>query len=130
MEHFIKTQTIEYHDRVAVEAIENVQNNMVDVEDIIKKWEKLFKEVVHFKKVYFSNIKYYFINYDFYSQETTEYAEKKISSDNEVFSNVYHKLMHSGAALQTMLQVEQSYALAASHVMSQRNEQISSLTAQ
>ena len=61
-------------------------------------------------------------------QETVEYGEKCQTSDSEVFSNVYHKLVHSGAALQTMLQVEQSYALAVSHLMNQRNEQIAALT--
>lgn len=61
-------------------------------------------------------------------QETVEYGDKRRTSDSEVFSNVYHKLVHSGAALQTMLQVEQSYALAVSHLMHQRNEQITALT--
>ncbi len=58
-----------------------------------------------------------------------EYGDKRRTSDTEVFSNVYHKLVHSGPALQMMLQVEQSYALAVSHLMGQRNEQIADLTA-
>ncbi|KAK7603268.1 hypothetical protein V9T40_003267 [Parthenolecanium corni] len=104
LERFIKEKTIEYYDNTAYNAIESARNETLDVEDVIKKWEKLFKD------------------------ETVEHGEKRRTSDSEVFSNVYHKLVHSGPALQTMLQVEQSYALAVSHLMNQRNEQISSLT--
>lgn len=106
LESFIKVQTIDYYDKVAVKAIENARSNTIDVEDVIKKWEKLFKE------------------------ETVDYGDRRPTSDSEVFSNVYHKLVHSGPALQMMLQVEQSYALAVSHLMHERNEQISALTAQ
>ena len=41
----MKSKTIEYHDKIAVDALENVRSKTVDVEDVIKKWEKLFKEV-------------------------------------------------------------------------------------
>ncbi|XP_065214139.1 protein C12orf4 homolog [Planococcus citri] len=104
LEEFIQHKTIEYHDDVANTAIEKCRSNEIDVEEVIKKWEKLYKE------------------------ETVEHGEKRRASDSEVFSNVYHKLVHSGPAFQTMLQVEQSYALAVSHLMRQKNVQINNLT--
>lgn len=45
LERFIKEKTIEYYDSTASNAIESVQNETLDVEDVIKKWEKLFKDV-------------------------------------------------------------------------------------
>ena len=45
LDSFVKSKTIEYHDKIAVDALENVRSKTVDVEDVIKKWEKLFKEV-------------------------------------------------------------------------------------
>lgn len=51
LESFIKVQTIDYYDKIAVKAIENARSNTIDIEDVIKKWEKLFKEV-HFVSHY------------------------------------------------------------------------------
>ena len=60
-------------------------------------------------------------------QETVEYAEPHGTTDEELFSTVYHKLVHS-PALETMLQVEHSYALAVRELMNQRDEQVAALT--
>lgn len=45
LERFIKEKTIEYYDNTAYNAIESARNETLDVEDVIKKWEKLFKDV-------------------------------------------------------------------------------------
>ena len=60
-------------------------------------------------------------------QETVEYAEPHGATDEELFSTVYHKLVHS-PALETMLQVEHSYALAVRELMAQKDEQVGALT--
>jgi hypothetical protein len=60
-------------------------------------------------------------------QETVEYAEPHGATDEELFSTVYHKLVHS-PALETMLQVEHSYALAVRELMAQKDEQVTALT--
>jgi len=60
-------------------------------------------------------------------QETVEYAEPHGATDEELFSTVYHKLVHS-PALETMLQVEHSYALAVRELMAQKDEQVAALT--
>lgn len=44
---FVKSKTIEFHDKLAEKSLENIRSKSVEVEDIIKKWEKLFKEVCH-----------------------------------------------------------------------------------
>jgi hypothetical protein len=60
-------------------------------------------------------------------QETVESAAPHGATDEELFSTVYHKLVHS-PALETMLQVEHSYALAVRELMAQKDEQVTSLT--
>lgn len=60
-------------------------------------------------------------------QETVEYTEPHGATDEELFSTVYHKLVHS-PALESMLQVEHSYALAVRELTGQRDEQLTSLT--
>nr|CAD7446414.1 unnamed protein product [Timema bartmani]CAD7458723.1 unnamed protein product [Timema tahoe] len=62
------------------------------------------------------------------SQETIEYADPQGATDEELFSTVYHKLVHS-PALETILQVEHSYALAVKELTTQRDEQVAALTA-
>jgi Uncharacterized conserved protein (DUF2362). len=63
-------------------------------------------------------------------QETVSYGDKSGSSDSELFSTAYHKLVHSGIALDTMLQVEQSYAHDVVNMIQQRDDQIEKLTKQ
>ncbi|KAJ9586337.1 hypothetical protein L9F63_020045 [Diploptera punctata] len=103
LDSFVKEQTIKYHDDICEKLIESARNDETDVEEVIKAWEKAFKE------------------------ETVEYAEPHGATDEELFSTVYHKLVHS-PALETMLQVEHSYALAVRELTSQRDEQVTALT--
>ncbi|XP_066995761.1 ferry endosomal RAB5 effector complex subunit 3 isoform X3 [Anabrus simplex] len=60
-------------------------------------------------------------------KETIEYAERRGATDEELFSTVYHKLVHS-PALEAILQVEHSYALAVRELTGQRDEQVAALT--
>lgn len=103
LDSFVKEETIKYYDDISERLIENARNGETDVEEVIKAWEKAFKE------------------------ETVEYAEPHGATDEELFSTVYHKLVHS-PALETMLQVEHSYALAVRELTSQRDEQVAALT--
>lgn len=73
------------------------------MEGIVKNWEKLFKENV------------------------MEFAEQKGTSDEEVFAAAYHKLVHS-PALETILQVENSYAQTVMNMLKNRDEDIQKLT--
>lgn len=102
---FIESKTLEFHDKESQEVLEKCNDGKIDIEEIIKIWEKAFKA------------------------ETLQYVKKEGTSDSELFSSVYHKLVHSGSALETILQVENSYALAVAELISQRDIQLKSLSA-
>lgn len=103
LQSFIDKETLRFHDDVAEDVLQRAQRGEVDVEEVIKNHEKLFKE------------------------ETVEYADPRGSTDEELFATVYHKLVHS-PALEAMLQVEHSYSLAVSEMTTQRDDELSALT--
>lgn len=80
-----------------------MKNNELNVDGIVKNWEKLFKENV------------------------IDFAEQKGSSDEEVFAAAYHKLVHS-PALETIMQVESAYAKTVMTMLKNRDEDIQKLT--
>lgn len=45
LKKFIDKSTIEVYDRQTVDAIDCIKNDTIEVEDIVKFWEKAFKEV-------------------------------------------------------------------------------------
>ncbi|XP_054271407.1 protein C12orf4 homolog [Macrosteles quadrilineatus] len=100
---FVEKETIEFLDELAEKEIEKSLSNETDVEDVIKFWEKSFKE------------------------NTVEYGEKSGANDADVFSAVYHKLVHS-PALETILEQEHSYAIAVAEVIAERDKQVAQLT--
>ncbi|KAL1455226.1 hypothetical protein WDU94_009336 [Cyamophila willieti] len=103
LENFVYSNNENHNDKQSNEAL-NITLCVNNDEDIIRYWEKQFKE------------------------ETVSYGDKSGSSDSELFSTAYHKLVHSGIALDTMLQVEQSYAHDVAKLIQQRDEQIEKLT--
>ncbi|XP_026677980.1 protein C12orf4-like isoform X3 [Diaphorina citri] len=105
LEDFIQFKKENLNDKLSNEAL-NLTLCINNDEDIIRYWEKQFKE------------------------ETVSYGDKSGSSDSELFSTAYHKLVHSGIALDTMLQVEQSYAHDVVNMIQQRDDQIEKLTKQ
>lgn len=80
-----------------------MKNSELNVEGIVKNWEKMFKENV------------------------MEFAEQKGTSDEEVFAAAYHKLVHS-PALETILQVENSYAKTVMNTLKNKELDIKQLT--
>ncbi|KAK3922873.1 Protein C12orf4-like protein [Frankliniella fusca] len=100
---FVEQETLSYLDNIAVDAIKRGQNGEVDVEEIIKNFERLFKE------------------------ETAEYAAPRGSTDEELFATVYHKLVHS-PALEAMLQVEHAYSIVVNEMTTQRDDELAALT--
>ncbi|KPJ12108.1 Uncharacterized protein C12orf4-like [Papilio machaon] len=100
---FISNETREFHNSRDEKLLNQLKNNELNVDGIVKQWEKLFKENV------------------------VEFAEQKGTSDEEVFAAAYHKLVHS-PALDTILQVENSYAKTVSNMMQSRDEDINKLT--
>lgn len=81
-----------------------LKNSDLNVEGIVKNWEKSFKDYV------------------------MEFAEQKGTSDEEVFAGAYHKLVHSPAC-DTILSVENSYAKTFTDLRKNRDKDIKQLTA-
>lgn len=101
---FIENETINFYDEEAEKAIEESMKPDYDVEDVIKVWEKAYKE------------------------NTVEFGDKCGTEDREVFAAVYHKLVHS-PALETILQVEHAHAQAVAEITNERDVTVASLTA-
>lgn len=53
--------------------------------------------------------------------------EKPMTDDIELFSTVYHKLVHS-PALETILQVENSYSLETQEIIQARDQDLAELS--
>ncbi|CAK1594271.1 unnamed protein product [Parnassius mnemosyne] len=101
--HYISEETKDFHNKRDEKLLNQLKNGELNVEGIVKNWEKLFKENV------------------------VEFAEQKGTSDEEVFAAAYHKLVHS-PALDTILQVENSYAKTVMTMLKSRDEDIQKLT--
>jgi len=46
VDEFVKEQTIKYYDDVSAELIHKTKNGDIDVEEVIRAWEKAFREVL------------------------------------------------------------------------------------
>ncbi|KAL4711586.1 hypothetical protein ACJJTC_003603 [Scirpophaga incertulas] len=100
---FVYEETKKFHNERDETLLNKLKNGELNVEGTVKKWEKQFKENI------------------------VEYAEQKGSSEEEVFAAAYHKLVHS-PALETILQVENSYATTVIDTLKNRDEDIKKLT--
>ncbi|XP_038219487.1 protein C12orf4 homolog [Zerene cesonia] len=100
---FIADETKNFYNERDEKLLNQLKNGELNIEGIIRGWEKSFKENV------------------------LEFAEQKGSSDEEVFAAAYHKLVHS-PALETILQVESSYAKTVMNMIQNRDEDIKKLT--
>ncbi|CAH2097260.1 unnamed protein product [Euphydryas editha] len=100
---FVSEETKNFHNERDAKLIDQFKNSELNVESIIKNWEKQFKENV------------------------VDFAEQKGTSDEEVFAAAYHKLVHS-PALETIMQVESSYAKTVMDMLKNRDEDIQKLT--
>lgn len=47
LDEFVKEQTIKYYDDVSEKLIQSTRNGDIDVEEVIRAWEKAFREVLH-----------------------------------------------------------------------------------
>ncbi|CAH2230556.1 jg8884 [Pararge aegeria aegeria] len=100
---FVAEETKKFHNERDAKLLDQLKNSELNIEGIVKNWEKLFKENV------------------------MEFAEQKGSSDEEVFAAAYHKLVHS-PALDTILQVEATYAQTVMNMLKSRDDDIEKLT--
>lgn len=101
---FVSEETKNFHNERDKKLLDQLRNSEINVEGIIKNWERRFKENV------------------------VEFGDQKGTPDEEVFAAAYHKLVHS-PALETILQVENSYAKTVMNTLKNRDEDIAKLTA-
>lgn len=103
LESCVKEWTIKFHDDQAEELIDATKQGNLDVEEIIKNWEKIYK------------------------QKTIEYAEPIGTTDEELFAAAYHRLVHS-PSLQPILQTEHTYGRDVTEVVVGRDKEYEELT--
>ncbi|XP_074648788.1 FERRY endosomal RAB5 effector complex subunit 3-like [Tubulanus polymorphus] len=96
---FQAEETGKFYVRNSEEALRKFQENVDDVDDLVDQWAKVF------------------------TQELKEYAKPVEISNDQVFSEVYHNLIHS-PALETLLNLEHTYAIAVEDVITQRDRDL------
>jgi len=52
LQKFIDKCSITFYDRQTVDAIDNIKNETIEIEDIVKYWEKAFEEVCYIVKLF------------------------------------------------------------------------------
>ncbi|XP_060575624.1 protein C12orf4 homolog [Ruditapes philippinarum] len=102
LREFIDKETDKLHDENATEAIEKVRQGQVDVDKLAEAWEKAYK------------------------QEVKVFAKPEEVSAEQQFSEVYHSLIHS-PALETLLNLEHTYALTIEDLIQQRDQDLQHL---
>lgn len=102
LEQFFLKETNKLNDENAEEVIDKVKKGEVDVDSLVSAWEKAFTE------------------------EVKDYAPPEETSKEQIFSEVYHSLIHS-PALETLLNLEHTYALTVEDLIQQRDKDLSHL---
>ncbi|KAK2582320.1 hypothetical protein KPH14_004659 [Odynerus spinipes] len=103
IQHTIKELTLQFYDEKSEKVIDAAKKGDLDIEDIIKNWEKTYK------------------------QKTVEYADPIGTTDEELFAAAYHRLVHS-PSLEPILQAEHKYGRDVTEVIQMRNTDYEELT--
>ncbi|XP_066591959.1 FERRY endosomal RAB5 effector complex subunit 3 [Prorops nasuta] len=98
-----KQLTLDYYDKNTEKLIDAAKSGDLDIEEIIKAWEKIYK------------------------QKTVEYADPIGTTDEELFAAAYHKLIHS-PSLEPILQAEHKFGKDVTEVIHMRNSAYEQLT--
>ncbi|XP_055617574.1 protein C12orf4 homolog [Toxorhynchites rutilus septentrionalis] len=102
LELFIEEENQKFYDEHDDALIENLQSGHVDVDALSLDLEKLYKD------------------------EILEYAERIGPSDEEIFAQSYHQLVHS-SVLSEILAKEREYAKVITNLMAQMTQQINTM---
>ena len=103
LDNFVKSKTLKFYDNKAESVVDDAKNGKLDVEEIIRKWERWYK------------------------QSTVEYAEPMGTTDEELFAAAYHRLVHS-PSLEPILQAEHKFGKDVTEVIERRNKEYEQLT--
>jgi len=52
LQEFIDKCSVEFYDRQTIDAIDSIKNETIEIEDVVKYWEKAFKEVRFIVKIF------------------------------------------------------------------------------
>ncbi|KAK6170121.1 hypothetical protein SNE40_018593 [Patella caerulea] len=99
---FIEEETKKWHENNAQAAIDSVINGSVNEDDLIERWTRAF------------------------TQEVKEYAKPEEITNEQMFSDIYHTLIHS-PALETVLNLEHTYALSVEDIITNRDADLQHL---
>ncbi|XP_033321525.1 FERRY endosomal RAB5 effector complex subunit 3 [Megalopta genalis] len=103
LENAIKELTLQFYDEKAENTLENAISGTTDIEEIIKNWEKTYK------------------------QKTVDYADPIGTTDEELFAAAYHRLVHS-PSLEPILQAEHKFGRDVTEVIQMRDTHYEQLT--
>lgn len=102
LNQFVTRELSKYEDELAEHRIKAVKNGDVNVDQLMTNWTNAF------------------------TQEVLEYSVVEPPSNDMVFSEVYHSLIHS-LSLETLLRLEHTYALAVHRKLEQRDQELLSI---
>lgn len=103
IDEFTSKETCKYYDELSSQAVSNFQNMTEnDIDQLTQKWTRAFTE------------------------EHMKYAAPEDPPESVTFSEMYHKLIHS-PALETLLNLEHSYALAVGELVQERDKALHNL---
>lgn len=102
LDEFNQSSCRELHDKMACSALEQMNKSAQNTADYVTSWSNTF------------------------TQEHASYSTANDKSEESVFSEMYHSLIHS-AALETLLQLENTYALAMDDAASKKESAIKAM---
>lgn len=99
LEKFMTEETNKLFDENSQKALQRLKNGDINIDDVVTKWHNAF------------------------SEEVKRYAKPESVTEQQVFSEVYHSLIHS-PALDTLLNLEHTYALTIEDLIQQRDKDL------
>lgn len=99
LEKFMTEETSKLFDENSQKALQRLKNGDINIDDVVTKWHNAF------------------------SEEVKRYAKPESVTEQQVFSEVYHSLIHS-PALDTLLNLEHTYALTIEDLIQQRDKDL------
>lgn len=99
LEKFMTEETNKLFDENSQKALQRLKNGDINIDDVVTKWHNAF------------------------SEEVKCYAKPESVTEQQVFSEVYHSLIHS-PALDTLLNLEHTYALTIEDLIQQRDKDL------
>ncbi|XP_055372168.1 protein C12orf4 homolog [Condylostylus longicornis] len=103
---FVREENQKFYDDQDDYLIEKFKNGEIDTEEIVRNLEKLYKE------------------------EVLEYADRIGPTDDEIFAQSFHRLVHSSSCLPDILEKEKAYARVIAEMTKRMETEIENLNAQ